>query len=162
MVREFMEISDNPLLEQNEEYLTTAIKNQFGNITTILNNFMEYDVVIKLGNPSNYDRRLFDSFLPNYETGYEFSDTSQNASQPTQTGFRLVDPIKFDVYIPGSLPTQGGTTTLAASVSAYRDAWKELQLEVGFSTIPNLRYSDQGSYITDFFITNNINFKFTT
>ena len=158
MVREFMEISDNPLLEQNEEYLTTAIKNQFGNITTILNNFMEYDVVIKLGNPSNYDRRLFDSFLPNYETGYEFSDTSQNASQPTQTGFRLVDPIKFDVYIPGSLPTQGGTTTLAASVSAYRDAWKELQLEVGFSTIPGVRYSDQGSYITDFFVTNDINF----
>ena len=119
---------------------------------------MEYDVVIKLGNPSNYDRRLFDSFLPNYETGYEFSDTSQNASQPTQTGFRLVDPIKFDVYIPGSLPTQGGTTTLAASVSAYRDAWKELQLEVGFSTIPGVRYSDQGSYITDFFVTNDINF----
>ena len=158
MVREFMEISDNPLLEQNEEYLTTAIKNQFGNITTILNNFMEYDVVIKLGNPSNYDRRLFDSFLPNYETGYVFLDTTQNASDPTQTGFRLVDPLKFDVYIPGSLPTRGGTTTLAASVSAYRDAWKELQLQVGFSTIPDLRYSDQGSYITDFFVTNDINF----
>jgi hypothetical protein len=101
---------------------------------------------------------LFDSFLPDYETGYKFSDTSQNASQPTQTGFKLVDPLKFDVYIPGSLPTRGGTTTLAASVSAYRDAWKELQLEVGFSTIPGVRYSDQGSYITDFFVTNNINF----
>ena len=157
MVREFMEIS-GPINETNQSYLTTAITNQFGNITTILNNFMEYDVVIKLGNPSNYDRRLFDSFLPKYETGYEFLDTSQNASQPTQTGFKLVDPIKFDVYIPGSLPTQGGTTTLAASVSAYRDAWKELQLEVGFSTIPGVRYSDQGSYITDFFVTNDINF----
>jgi hypothetical protein len=157
MVREFMEISDSPLLD-NEDYLTEAITNQFGNITTILNNFMEYDVVIKIGNPSNYDRRLFDSFLPDYETGYKFSDTSQNASQPTQTGFKLVDPLKFDVYIPGSLPTRGGTTTLAASVSAYRDAWKELQLEVGFSTIPGVRYSDQGSYITDFFVTNNINF----
>ena len=157
MVREFMEISENPLLEQND-YLTTAIKNQFGNITTILNNFMEYDVVIKLGNPSNYDRKLFDSFLLNYETGYFFTDTTQSASQPTETGFRLIDPLKFDAYLPGTLPTKGGTTTLAASVSAYRDAWKELQLEVGFSTIPNLRYSDQGSYITDFFITNNINF----
>jgi hypothetical protein len=157
MVREFMEIS-GPINETNQSYLTTAITNQSGNITTILNNFMEYDVVIKLGNPSNYDRRLFDSFLPDYETGYDFLDTSQNASQPTQTGFKLVDPIKFDVYIPGSLPTQGGTTTLAASVSAYRDAWKELQLEVGFSTIPGVRYSDQGSYITDFFVTNDINF----
>jgi hypothetical protein len=161
MVREFMEISggSDPLLLLNDQkYLTEGISNQFGNITTILNNFMEYDVVIKIGNPSNYDRRLFDSFLPNYETGYEFSDTSQNASQPTQTGFKLVDPLKFDVYIPGSLPTQGGTTTLAASVAAYRDAWKELQLEVGFSTIPGVRYSDQGSYITDFFVTNDINF----
>jgi hypothetical protein len=161
MVREFMEISgpSDPLLLLNDQkYLTEGISKQFGNITTILNNFMEYDVVIKLGNPSNYDRRLFDSFLPNYETGYEFSDTTQNASAPTQTGFRLVDPLKFDVYIPGSLPTKGGTTTLAASVSAYRDAWKELQLQVGFSTIPNLRYSDQGSYITDFFVTNDINF----
>ena len=170
MVREFMEISGPltdpflllnntaPIKDTNQSYLTGAITNQFGNITTILNNFMEYDVVIKLGNPSNYDRRLFDSFLPNYETGYKFSDTSQNASQPTQTGFKLVDPLKFDVYIPGSLPTQGGTTTLAASVSANRDAWKELQLEVGFSTIPGVRYSDQGSYITDFFVTNDINF----
>ena len=157
MVREFMEISDSPLLD-NEDYLTEGISKQFGNITTILNNFMEYDVVIKLGNPSNYDRRLFDSFLPNYETGYLFSDTTQNASAPTETGFRLVDPIKFDVYIPGSLPTKGGTTTLAASVSSYRDAWKELQIQVGFSTIPNLRYSDQGSYITDFFVTSDINF----
>ena len=170
MVREFMEISaplsdpfelinaSGPITLSNQDYLKGAITNQFGNITTILNNFMEYDVVIKLGNPSNYDRRLFDSFLPDYQTGYFFKDTTQSASQPTETGFRLIDPLKFDVYIPGSLPTQGGTTTLAASVSAYRDAWKELQLEVGFSTIPGVRYSDQGSYITDFFVTNDINF----
>ena len=34
-----------------------------------------------------------------------------------------------------------------------------LETEVGFSTIQNLVYTDQGSYITDFFIDNNIEFS---
>jgi hypothetical protein len=33
-----------------------------------------------------------------------------------------------------------------------------LETEVGFSTIPNIVYSSTGSYITDFFIDNNIEF----
>jgi len=56
------------------------------------------------------------------------------------------------------LPTQGGTTTLIQSFSSNGDAWKELLLQLGPTTIDKLAYSDQGSYITDFFVTNDIEF----
>ena len=32
------------------------------------------------------------------------------------------------------------------------ETWKALQTYVGFSTIPNLTYTNSGSFITDFFI----------
>ena len=34
-----------------------------------------------------------------------------------------------------------------------------METEVGFSTIDNLKYTNNGSYITDFFIDNNIEFS---
>ena len=49
--------------------------------------------------------------------------------------------------------------TLSQSQINNREAWTTLETEVGFSTIPNVRYSSLGSYITDFFIDNNIEFS---
>ncbi len=158
MVREFFEIPA-PGTETNEDYLKKAINQQFGNIIAILNNFMEYNVVVKMGNPSNYNRKLFDSFNPDYETGYEFIDNTSTPSTTTSIGFKLVDPYKFETYIPESLPTDGGTTTLASSYSANSDAWKELLTQMGPSTIPKMIPSDNGSLITDFFVDNNIRFN---
>ena len=98
---------------------------------------MEYDVVVKYGNPSNFDRKLFDSFSTvNY----------------------VEDKITFNPYIPNSLPTSGGTTTIAASKSANPQVWTDLQSYVGFSTIDGIRYTNSGSTITDFFVDNNIEF----
>ena len=57
-----------------------------------------------------------------------------------------------------SVPTLGGTVTLAQSRQRYPNEWKALEKEVGFSTIDRLRYKDSGSYITDFFVDNNIGF----
>ena len=154
MVREMMEV----VIPQNQgfqDYIQTTINNQFGNVINILNNFMNYDVVIKNGNPSNYKRKLFDSFLPDYETGYDFTDTT--AGQTRQVPFVLIDPYKFNPYIPGSLPTPSGTT-FAQSYVANVDAWKELRLQIGESTIPELSYFGPSSFITDFFIDNNVEF----
>jgi hypothetical protein len=58
--------------------------------------------------------------------------------------------------LQGSLPPQ---TTLNNSRAAYFNEWKQLELSVGFSTIQQLVYKDGGSYITDFFIDNNIEFS---
>ena len=113
---------------------------QFSNLTNMLSNFMEYDVVLKLGNPSQFNRRLFNSF----------------SSQPP------VDKISFTPYVTGTVPGDG--ITVAQSRAANPAAWNALDLNVGFSTIDGIAYStstvpaDSASFITDFFIDNNIAF----
>ena len=101
---------------------------------------MEYDIIFKYGNPSNYQRRIFDSYL-----------SHNNVDE-------VVDPITFNPYVSNSLPQLGSDLTLGQSQANNREAWTALETEVGFSTIPNVRYSSFGSYITDFFINNNIEF----
>jgi hypothetical protein len=125
------------------DYFTLVIEKQYEVFQTSVKSFMEYDMIIRNGNPSNYNRRVFDSYL------------SFNGAP------KVTDPITFNPYVRGSLPTKGGNVTLTQSKIASRqnrDAWFALETEVGFSTIPNVIYSSNGSYITDFFVDNNIEF----
>jgi len=104
--------------------------------------FMSYDVVLKFGNPSFFDRRAF------------FSLSSLN----------MVDKIKYQTYnltTPNALPSNGGTTTLSSSKINHPAAWEALEKYVGFSTINELVYSNNGSFITDFFIDMDIAFNET-
>lgn len=126
----------NPSKELNS--FSEAINSQFDNFKNNIKNIMQYDVILKNGNPSKFNRRIFNSY----------------AQTP---GLR--SPIPFKPYVVGSLPTNGGTTTLAQSQQRYPIEWEVLQTEVGFSTIPNLSYSNNGSYITDFFVDNDIEFS---
>jgi hypothetical protein len=126
--------------ETDEQYFTNTINNQYSLFQNGIKSFMEYDVVFKYGNPSNYQRRIFDSYLSHNNTDV------------------VVDPIIFNPYVPNSLPQIGGNLTLSQSQANNPQAWLALETEVGFSTIPNVRYSSFGSYITDFFIDNNIEF----
>ena len=118
-----------------------TITKQFGNFNSQIKGFMEYDVILRNGNPSNYSRRIFDSYV-----------SYQNTVQ------RVVSPIAFTPYVTNSVPTLGGNVTLAQSRQRYPNEWKALEKEVGFSTIQQLRYKDSGSYITDFFPDNNLGF----
>ena len=126
----------------NSEYFNTLGDKQLVTFSNTIKSFMEYDVVLKYGNPANYKRRVVDSFL-----------ASNGGNNP------IVDPIQFGTYINNTLPSVNGAITLAQSKAAYSQAWLALETEVGFSTITNLRYTNQGSYITDFFIDNNIEFS---
>lgn len=112
---------------------------QLENINNYITRFLEFDAYFKFGNPSNYDRKLFYSFsnLP-ITDGYEWD--------------------KYTIVTPNALPTNGGSVTLLTSRVNYPDAWKALETYVGFSDIPNLVYSNGGSYITDFFIDFNVAF----
>ena len=103
----------------------------------ILNSHIGYNKLISIGNPKKYNKRIFSSV----------------SSNP------LLNTIPPGGYINNSLPTSGGTTTLSNSQLLYTDAWKTLELYVGFSNIPELVYSDEGSFITDFFPTMNIEFN---
>jgi hypothetical protein len=117
--------------------LTSIQSAQMYTLTDILNPHISYYRLMSIGNPKKYDKRIFSSV----------------SSNP------LLNTIPPGGYINGSLPTSGGTTTLSDSQLLYPDSWKTLELYVGFSTISQLVYSDNGSFITDFFPTMNIEFN---
>lgn len=138
LMRQLMVI-EKPTNLENESLVDEVIQKQNENFQKVLSKFMEYDVVLRMGNPTMFDKRLF----------YTFS-----------TKF-IEDPISYQGYnqgIPGSLPTNGGSITLAQSKTANPQTWKDLEYYVGFSEIPELVYSDNGSYITDFFVDMNVQF----
>ena len=123
-------------------YFNNLIDNQIDTFQTGIELFLNYDVILRYGNPSNYKRRIFDSYI------------SQNSSAPT-----VINPIVFNPYVKNSLPSNGGTVTLSQSKLKYPSEWIALETEVGFSTIPKLIYTNNGSFITDFFILNDIEFS---
>jgi hypothetical protein len=135
--------------ETTEMFFGNAITNQLNNFSNVIQKFLEYDVILKIGNPSYYDRKTFDSYLL-----YNPTSTTTNKNP----NIYLQYPDGFEPYVAGSLPTNQGTVTLLQSKQQLPNEWKDLELYVGFSTIPGLVYSNNGSYITDFFKDNNIKF----
>jgi hypothetical protein len=116
-----------------------AQKKQFAKVTDTIKNFVINEtLIIKFGNPSQFEKRLF----------YSFSN------------YNIVDPYIWNQYqlsSPNALPTTNGPT-LAVSKSQYPLEWVALETYVGFSEIPELVYDNDGSYITDFFIDMNVEF----
>jgi len=141
LFRRMMEIEGKSGSISNGEYFKTIGNSQLTLFSNTIKAFLEYDVILKYGNPAEYNRRVMASYL-----------AQGNGSNP------VVDPIIFNPYIKNSLPSSSNTTTLDLSKSNYTNAWRALETQVGFSTIPNLIYDNNGSYITDFFIDNNIEF----
>jgi hypothetical protein len=122
------------------EYFNNVINNQYNIFINGVRAFMQYDVIVRYGNPSNYNRRVFDSYLSYLSTPI------------------VTDPITFKPYVQGSLPQRGSNVSLTQSRTQNPAAWTALQTQVGFSTIVGVAYSSTGSYFTDFFIDNNIEF----
>ena len=124
------------------EVITDTQKEQITKVSNILNNFINYDVVVKYGNPTNFDKRLF----------YSFSKA------------RITDPYTWDKYTlttPNALPTKTGRVTLLQSRANFPEAWRTLETYVGFSNVSGLTYSNTGSSITDFFVDCNVAFEKT-
>lgn len=140
----FRELMSVPLpigFATEEDLFKKVIDSQFSKSISEIQNLMEYDVAFRLGNPTQYKRRETDSYL-SYVLGTA----------------NVVDPIPFEAYVQGSLPTLGGSVSVLQSEIANPAAWQALALNVGFSEIPELAYNDSGSFITDFFVDNNIAF----
>ena len=138
LMRELL-VVEKPSTLNSEGMINSVIEKQKTNFQGILTNFLEYNVILKMGNPSMFDRRTFLTFSTKF----------------------LIDPVSYQGYnqgTTGSLPSNGGTITLAQSKTANPETWKTLEKYVGFSEIPELVYSDNGSYITDFFIDLNVQF----
>ena len=140
LMRDLMKVVPPTVVSQAPNDVVKNVRElQLSSITKLVNDFVNYDILFDMGNPSNYDKQKFFSL----------------------TRFPLVDkyiPRPYTVNTPFALPAVNNTTTLAQSVINYPEEWRTLELYIGFSTIPELIYKDAGSYITDFFIDLNIEF----
>jgi len=138
LMKSAMSISLKQSNTPNEVQFQSVIEAQNTNFQNQIKSFLEYDVIFRNGNPSKYRRRSFGSYLNNNS---------------------ITNPIVFKPYVPGTLPTNGGNVTLENSKLQNINAWSTLETEVGFSTIKNVEYSSNGSYITDFFVDSNVEFS---
>jgi hypothetical protein len=132
-MRELLKVTV-PVGSSPETKLSSIIESQNQTFEKLLSSFMNYNVAFKHGNPSNFDRRLFLTFSTRF----------------------LEDPIIYGPYNFGNLPPQ---TTLQQSKQQNPETWKALEYYVGYSSIPELVYKNNGSYITDFFIEMNVQFN---
>ena len=142
LFKSLMSVRSKSQEDTEGQYFLSLINTQYLDFQSGIKSFLEYDVILRYGNPSNYRRRIFDSYLSHLSNEIV-----------------VQSPIKFNPYVPNSLPSSGGTTTLSQSKLLNPDAWTALETEVGFSTIKNVEYTSNGSYFTDFFIDNNIEFS---
>jgi hypothetical protein len=139
LFKNLMRIQNNSNLDGNN-LISDLHNNQTINFINTIKGFLEFDVIFKYGNPLNFDKRLL----------YNFSSTP------------VVDTFNTNQYVlttPNALPSKNNGVTLSQSESNYPNEWRALKTYVGFSNIFRLKYSDNGSYITDFFIDNNIEFS---
>ena len=141
LFRSLMSVPIPSIYANQEDFFNKIIESQYSNVIPQLQGFLEFDVALRVGNPTGYRRRVVDSYI-SYVTRQQ----------------QIVDPIQFSSYKTNTLPTNGGTLTLQQSVASNTAAWNELRLDVGFSTIPELSYGNAGSFITDFFVDSNIEF----
>jgi len=118
---------------------------QSNDLTITILNSLQYDVLIKRGNPTGFDKNLFNylSSNPSPEIANQYN------IQPYST-------------TPNSVPTNGGKT-YSESKTAYPNEWKAMELYVGFSTINRLSYNPNTNntnenYLTNFFPKFNIAF----
>jgi hypothetical protein len=125
-----------------EDYVTRLSEAQAIKITNTIQTFLNYDVVFRFGNPSNFNRKVWGTFTTN----------------PSN---QVVDGFTFDAYVQNTLPTAGGTITLAQSQALNPLAWNSMYTNVGFATVSGLEYSNNGSYYTDFFVDLNVEFNQT-
>jgi len=157
LFRKLMRVQSPANSTSVETLFLDTIFNQFTNFKQVILQFLDYDVIFRYGNPSNYNRLKFDNFL--------LYDPASNApaQNNTTSGVTLSVNLakRYQPYVANSLPSTSNNTTnsLVNSKITNSVAWTALQKHIGFSTIAELQYKNNGSYITDFFIDNNIEFN---
>ena len=139
LYRNLMEVPSNYLNLNDADLYNKLTDYQVNNIVEFLDGFLSYDVLFKYGNPTQYNRYEYNSLI---------SHLGGNSTIENQK--------RYKGYVANSLPNN---ISLELSELSNTPAWETLKLHVGFSTIESLKYNNNGSYITDFFIDNNIEFS---
>lgn len=141
LFRQLMEVPPNSKSLESYKFFNESKDFQANNIIRIISNFLNYDVLFKYGNPTQYNHITYNSLLNHIGNKSNISN-----------------PIKFNPYVRNTLPNE---VSLLVSEAANPAAWKALKLYVGFSTIDGIKYGDGSSSVTNFFIENSIDFNET-
>ena len=95
------------------EVINKVQNEQTTNFSRVLTGFLEYNILFRYGNPSNFDRRVFSTFS-------------------TRTDTLPYTYLGYYSQTPNSLPSNGGSVTLQQSKNSNPAAWKALEEYVGF------------------------------
>jgi hypothetical protein len=134
--KDFEDADPNTLVEKFQ------IKQQ-QNFDAVVNKYINQNYYFQKGNPTNYNNKSYSVFTNDIRLKPKDADTKIQRYKETT---------------PNSVPISGGTLTLADSQTQFSEAWRELQLRVGFLNFDGFNYGDNGSFITDFFPDLNIAF----
>ena len=131
---------DFKVLGNTDDEVVIKIQNdQLNNFVSVMKGLLSDNFILVKGNPTGFNPQSFSSLSSN------------------PLNFSQVE-VDYNSGTPNALPILGNTITLSVSENNYPEEWKTLKTYVGFSTIDGLTYSDNGSYITDFFPVMNIGF----
>ena len=136
-------IVDNPFSDGGtEDYLKKLALSQKNSFLGLhRGTLFKEELILKMGNPSGYDKRVFNSFSNN------------SVNNP-------FDKINFGEYVSNTVPGIGGATLLE-SKTQNPESWQSIYLNFGDSNFENIKYTTNGSYITDFFYLFNVEFNKT-
>lgn len=143
----FTEMMKLPI-EKKDKNIPNLKYLQFQNFRGVLEGFMNYNVLFKYGNPSEYDKIKFLSFT-----------NPVSASFGYDTVFDPYKPKSYAEYTPLALPTSTNPFSLLTVETNFPNAWKSLLTYVGDSEVNNIKFTNSGSTIFDFFIDNDIEFS---
>ena len=134
---------NNPTTELEDLKFT-----QYQNFRGVLEGFLNYDVLFKYGNPSEYDKIKFLSYTNPSSSSFGYDSV-----------FNPYIPKSYSVYSPGALPTKTNPFPLINVQTNYPNAWKTLLSYLGNSEVSGVKFTDSGSTIFDFFIDNDVEFN---
>jgi hypothetical protein len=143
----FTEMMKLPISKKTKNVNTLKV-NQYDNFRSVMQAFMEYDLLFKYGNPSEYNKEIFLSFT-----------NPTSASLGFDSVFDPYRPKSYFEYSPNALPSLSNPFPLSSVTTNYPQAWKTLNTHVGFSKVNGIGYTNSGSTIFDFFIDNDIEFN---
>lgn len=105
-----------------------------------INSFINQNILLQKGNPTNFDYRTFSYFTSSPLKGVKG------------------DVLNYFENTPNAIPTTANTQSFLQSKLDYPSAWKALETYVGFSSLNGVAYAGSASTITDFFPDFNIGF----
>jgi hypothetical protein len=126
-------------ISTEDETGKSLLEGQVRSMISGVGNFLNYDCILKIGNPGNFDRITFS----------DFTDDGSFISLPNKTS--------YGTYI-NDLPPD--TTILLSQTNSTNNnqAWKKLYEYIGTSTLSGVTLNDVNSYVFSFFKDFNVKF----